>query len=146
MSESSPNDLRQANGQFAKGNPGGPGRPRNRVTAMAAALDRLGVDVAEELMAKTIKRALRGNLRATEMVLQRVWPTRRNRPIELDPPPDDGLGGLLSEHVALASAMVNGDVTPQDAEAAVRVLKALQHQKDRAHANKRALALYGKSS
>jgi len=144
MSESSPNDTRQANGQFARGNPGGPGRPRNPITAKAGELDRLGAEVAEELMVKTIARARRGNLRATEMVLQRVWPTRRNRPIELDPLPGDGLRDLLSEHVALAAAMMNGDVTPQDAEAAIRVFKALQHQKDRAHANKRALELYGK--
>ena len=33
---------------------------------MAGELDRLGVDVAEELMTKTIERARRGNLRATD--------------------------------------------------------------------------------
>ena len=145
MSESSPNDFRQANGQFAKGNPGGPGRPRNPVTATAQELDRLGAEVAGELMARTIARARRGNLRATEMVLQRVWPTRRGRLIELDPSLDDQLGGLLGEHAALVSAMINGDVTPQDAVAAIRVLKALQHQKDRNHANKRARDLHGMS-
>ena len=94
MSESSPSTLRQARGRFAEGNPGGPGRPRN-VSAVAADLDRQGVDVAEELMAMTVEQARRGNLRAAEMVLQRVWPVRRNRPIELDPPPGDGLRNLM---------------------------------------------------
>ena len=132
MSESSPNDFRQANGQFAKGNPGGPGRPRNPVSTLAADLDRRGVDVATELMAMTVERARRGNLRAAEMVLQRVWPVRRNRPIELDPPPGDGLSNLLTEHAALAAAMMNGEITPQDAQAATRVFKALQEQMRRA--------------
>lgn len=30
------NDFRQANGRFAKGHPGGPGRPRNPVSTTAS--------------------------------------------------------------------------------------------------------------
>ena len=132
MSES---DIRHTNGRFAKGNPGGPGRPRNPVGAAAVELDRLGTEVARELMLSAIERARRGNLRATELVLQRVWPVRRHRPIELDPPPGDGLCNLLNEHAALAHAMMNGDITPQDAQAATRVFKALQEQMRRAEQN-----------
>jgi hypothetical protein len=136
-------DIRQPNGRFATGNPGGPGRPRNPVITKAADLDRHGVDVAEELMAMTIASARRGNLRAAEIVLQRVWPARRNRPIELDPAPGDGLCNLLNEHVALAAAMMNGDVTPKDAQAAMRVFEALQEQMRKAEAQKRHFAKYG---
>ena len=128
-------DTRQTNGRFARGNPGGPGRPRNPVSSAAVELDRLGTAVAQELMLHTIERARRGNLRATEMVLQRVWPVRRNRPIELDPPPGNGLCNLLNEHAALAHAMMNGEITPQDAQAATRVFKALQEQMRRAEQN-----------
>jgi hypothetical protein len=138
MSDPSSVDSREANGRFAKGNPGGPGRPRNPLSAVAGDLDRLGVDVAEELMRNTIERARKGNLKATEMVLQRVWPARRHRPIELDPAPGDGLGNLLSEHAALAAAMMNGEITPQDAQAATRVFKALQQQMRRADDQKLA--------
>jgi len=145
MSESSPTDLRQANGRFAKGNPGGPGRPRNPVSTMAGTLDRQGVDVAEELMAMTIEKARNGSLEATEMVLKRVWPARRNRPIELDPAGGDGLCNLLSEHAALAAAMMGGDITPQDAQAATRVFKALQEQMRRADAQRHAVELHGPS-
>ena len=132
MSDPSSFESRQANGRFARGNPGGPGRPRNPVSTMAGTLDRQGVDVAEELMAMTIEKARNGSLEATEMVLKRVWPARRNRPIELDPPPGDGLSNLLTEHAALAAAMMNGEITPQDAQAATRVFKALQEQMRRA--------------
>lgn len=131
MSELS-SDIRHANGRFAKGHPGGPGRPRNPVSTVAGDLDRLGSGVAHELMQLTIERARRGDLRATEIVLQRVWPVRRNRPIELDPAGGDGLCNLLSEHAALAAAMMGGDITPQDAQAATRVFKALQEQMRRA--------------
>jgi hypothetical protein len=145
MSEQSPDDIRHANGRFAKGNPGGPGRPRNPVITTAGALDRQGVDVAEELMAMTIAAARRGNLRAAEIVLQRVWPARRGRPIEIDPAPgDDGLCHLLNEHAALAAAMMDGDVSPQDAQAAIRVFDALQEQMRKARAQKRAVEIHGK--
>lgn len=139
MSDTS--EIRHANGRFAKGNPGGPGRPRNPVSSAAADLDRLGVDVAQELMQLTIERARNGNLRAAEMVLQRVWPVRRNRPIELDPAPGDGLPNLLTEHAALAEAMMNGDITPQDAQAATRVFRALQEQMRRANHQAETVAL-----
>ena len=142
MSES---DIRHTNGRFAKGNPGGPGRPRNPVSSAAVELDRLGIAVAEELMLTTIERARRGNLRATEMVLQRVWPVRRHRAIELDPPPGNGLSNLLNEHAALAHAMMNGDITPQDAQAATRVFKALQEQMRRAEDQNRVFARNGEN-
>ena len=145
MSDASCSNFRQANGQFTKGNPGGPGRPRNPVSTMAGALDRRGVGVAEELMAMTIEKARNGSLEAAEMVLKRVWPARRNRPIELDPERGDGLSNLLAEHAALASAMMNGDITPQDAQAATRVFKALQEQIRRADSQRRAVELYGLS-
>jgi len=145
MSHPSSSDARLASGRFAKGNPGGPGRPRNPITTMAGELDRRGVDVAEELMAMTIEKARKGSLEATEMVLKRVWPARRSRPIELDAAAGDGLRNLLSEHAALASAMMDGDITPQDAQAATRVFKALQEQMRRADAQRRAVELHGSS-
>src|SRR3954470_6135960 len=94
MSHPSSSDARLTSGRFAKGNPGGPGRPRNPVSTMAGELDRLGVEVAPELVRDTVEKARKGNLKATEMVLRRVWPMRRNRPIELDPGPGNGLPNL----------------------------------------------------
>jgi hypothetical protein len=129
-------DFRQSNGRFGKGHPGGPGRPRRPVSTVAVDLDRLGSAVAPELMLLTIERARKGNLKATEMVLQRVWPARRTRPLELDAPRGDGLPDLLGQHAALAQAMIDGDVSPQDAQAATRVLKALQDQMRRAERRK----------
>jgi len=48
VSDPSSNDIRQANGRFAKGNPGGPGRSRNPVSTVAPDLDRRGVDGAPD--------------------------------------------------------------------------------------------------
>jgi hypothetical protein len=63
------------------------------------------------------------------MVLQRVWPVRRNRPIEVacsSEPGDEPYA--IAEHGTVARAMLEGEITPQEAQAAARVLKSLQEQ------------------
>ncbi len=130
----SDSDVRDANGRFVKGHPGGPGRPRNPVVAAISELDRLGLEVAERLVGVVAEEALKGNLKAAEMVLQRVWPVRRNRPVEIvDSPSEvDGAPYTIGEHTAVASAMLEGQIAPQDAQAAARVLKSLQEQMEAA--------------
>lgn len=126
MSES---DVRDANGRFVKGHPGGPGRPRNPVAVAIAELDRLGIEVAQRLIGVVAEQALQGNMKAADMVLQRVWPVRRNRPIEIDTSmASDAEPYTVREHGSVADAMIEGEITPQEALAAARVLKSLQEQ------------------
>ncbi|MBN9088499.1 MAG: hypothetical protein J0J01_16470 [Reyranella sp.] len=131
MSES---DVRDANGRFVKGHPGGPGRPRNPVVNAIAEFDRRGIEVAQRLIDVIEKQGLEGNLRAAEMVLQRVWPVRRNRPIEVvNTDPDEDVGPYtIVAHGAVASSMLDGEITPNEAHAAARVLKLLQEQMEAA--------------
>jgi hypothetical protein len=84
--------------------------------------------VAPRLLDVLAKQALEGNLRAAELLLQRVWPVRRNRPIEIPDMPGAESPYMIPEHLRLAVAMMDGDVTPQDAHAAARVFKLLQEQ------------------
>ena len=46
----SDSEVRDANGRFVKGHPGGPGRPRNPLSAALPDLDRLGIEVAQRLI------------------------------------------------------------------------------------------------
>ena len=123
-------DVRGANGRFVKGHPGGPGRPRNPINAAINDLDRLGIEVAQRLIGVVAEQGLQGNLKAAEMVLQRVWPVRRNRPIEVASRRETGDNEpyAIGDHDAVATAMLEGEITPQEAQAAARVLKSLQEQ------------------
>jgi hypothetical protein len=122
-------EVRGADGRFVKGHPGGPGRPRNPINAAISDLDRLGIEVAQRLIGVVAEQGLQGNLKAAEMVLQRVWPVRRNRPIEVACSPQSGDEPYaIAEHGTVARAMLEGEITPQEAEAAARVLKSLQEQ------------------
>jgi hypothetical protein len=121
-------EVRDANGRFVKGHPGGPGRPRNPVTEAIADLDRLGIEVAQRLIGVIAEQALKGDLKAANMLLQRVWPVRRNRPIEVASADAEGEPYTIDDHRSIASAMFDGEITPQEAQVAARVLKSLQEQ------------------
>lgn len=72
MSDDSSSDFREANGHFAKGDPGGPGRPGavNRITEF----DRLVAEAGPELIEGLLTAAKDGNLNPTEESKQ---PSRR---------------------------------------------------------------------
>jgi hypothetical protein len=130
VTEARDGEVRDIRGRFVKGHPGGPGRPRNPVAVAIGELDRLGVEIAHRLIGVVAEQGMQGNLRAAEMVLQRVWPVRRNRPVEIVDSQQkvDDEPYTIGEHGALASAMLEGRISPQDAQAAARVLKSLQEQ------------------
>ena len=88
MSNTSSSD-RDANGRFVTGNAGGPGPPRTPVSAAIGDFDRLGMAAGEKLIGMILRQAMQGNLKAAEMVLQPIWPVRRNRPIEVGRDPED---------------------------------------------------------
>jgi hypothetical protein len=136
MSDTSSN-VRDATGRFAKGNSGGPGRPRNPVSVAIGDFDRLGIAAGEKVISVILEQAMQGNLKAAEMVLQRVWPVRRNRMVEIEREEGEEAPYTIEAHGALANAMLTGEITPQDARAAAQVLKSLQEQmsaSEQAHA------------
>lgn len=122
MSDESSPDFRQADGRFAKGNPGGPGRPRGG--QRVAALDELAAEAGPDLIDVALKQAKEGNLKALEMLLDRIWPVRRGRPVQIAAPEVRGTADLLPAGAAVTSAVLNGDLTPEEGSAAARVLVA----------------------
>jgi len=115
-------DFRQTDGRFGKGNPGGPGRPRT--IDRAAALDLRAAEAAPDLIDVVLEQAKGGNLKAIEMLLDRIWPVRRGRPVEIEAPPIRAITDLLPVGAALSDAVLSGDVTPEEGTAAARVVEA----------------------
>lgn len=121
MSDGSFTDFRQSDGRFAKGNPGGPGRPR--ADERIAALDQRVAEAGEDSINAALKVAKGSNVRAIEMLLDRIWPARRGRPVEIDAPPILGMPDLVPATAAVTNAVLNGDVTPREGAAAARVIE-----------------------
>jgi hypothetical protein len=124
---SSISPVRRANGHFAKGNAGGPGRPRKAVCDGAVTLDAIGADAAEAIVRAIVDKALAGDMRAAELVLSRAWPMRRGRPVEIDAPEVNDLSDVVSATGAVATAVMQGEITPDEGRALSAVLETQRH-------------------
>jgi hypothetical protein len=68
---------------FKPGNPGGPGRPADSRNKATLALDRIADDAGEDILNAMVAAAKGGDIRSADLVLQRIWPVRKGRPLSL---------------------------------------------------------------
>src|SRR5258707_10447608 len=124
MSEESQSDGRAADGRFVKGHPGGPGRPRKIVAAAANALDARGAAKAGDLFEIAFRQADEGNTTALKMLLDRVWPVGRGRPLGIAMPEAPTVIDMLAASTAVANAVLAGEASVQEGTAIAELLKA----------------------
>jgi len=108
---------------FQPGNPGGPGRPEGSRNKATIILDKLAADDAEAVLLKQLELAKAGDQRAAEIVLSRVWPARKSRPVSLTLPAIKTAADVVSALGSVANAMAEGDLTPDEAQAVSSVLE-----------------------
>ena len=103
-------------GRFEKGQSGNPqGRPegsRNKATLL---LDKLADTEAEAIQRQVIAAAKAGDLKAAELILARIWPPRRGRPVRLELPRVRTVAEVSDGLAVVVDAMADGEVTPEEA-------------------------------
>ncbi len=101
-------ESRRSDGTFARGNPGGPGRPegsRNKATlAVQALLD----GEAEALTRKAIELAKDGDMAALRLCMERIIPTKKSRSVRLDLPDIKTADDVLAAQAVIFAAMADG--------------------------------------
>ena len=120
----SKNEQETKPGMFEPGGPGGPGRKagsRNKATLM---LDAIADGEAETILQKQIEMAKTGDQRAAEVILSRVWPARKSRPVTLKLPAMQSAADLVAAVGAVADAVGAGDITPEEGSAVASILEA----------------------
>lgn len=125
MSGKSETTEAKQGGRWHPGQSGNPaGRPKGARHAALVALDKIGAANAEALMQRAIEMALTGDVQAMRIMLDRLWPARRGRPVEVDIPalhtPADAVAALG----AIAAAASMGEVTPEEAHALASIVEA----------------------
>ena len=75
------------------------------------------------------------------MILSRVWPARKGRPISLDIPPINGSADLAAAVAAVIAAVAAGDVTPDEGQAVAALLEAHRRAIETTDLDKRIAAL-----
>ena len=82
-----------------------------------------------------------GDVRAAEVVLSRLWPARKGRPVHLDLPDMQTPTDLAVALGAVAGAVGRGDVTPEEGSAVAAVLEAQRRAIETAQLEERLAAL-----
>jgi hypothetical protein len=150
MSGSQHDKSRGANGRLLPERSGKTGGKRPGTRNPATLLQEVLREGEEEALVRgVIERALAGDVAAARLVLERLEPTPRGRPIGLDLPAGViGAGEMVALFDATLRALTKGQITPREAvvigrviEKGVRVLRACQREEEEARANARAVDL-----
>jgi len=101
---------------FQKGQSGNPGgRPRGARDATTVALEALLDGEAEALTRKAVELALAGDIQALRIYLDRILPTRKDRPVTFALPPINAAQDAATTVSAVLAAVSSGEITPTEA-------------------------------
>lgn len=110
--------------------PTGSPAPRQRVAAFAASDDVLKAftDKAKAIAEKTAEQAASGDMAAVRIVLDRVAPAPRERPVRFTLPAIEGPQDLPRAVLALTEAAARGEIVPGEAVQLAGVLEQYRKQ------------------
>jgi len=141
MSDATNNPEKPRGRPFEPGNPGGPGRPAGSRNKATLALDKIADGEAEAVLRKTIETAKGGDLRACELILSRVWPARKGRPIALALPDATDAAGVSLALAKVIEAVGVGEITTDEAQAIAAVLETRRRSLELVDFERRVTAL-----
>lgn len=78
----------------------------------------------EQLITKAIGMALKGDVAAMRLCLERIFPVRKDRLIRLDLPPVETAGQVSEAVSAILTAIGEGQITPGEGEMMTNILAA----------------------
>ncbi len=108
---------------FKPGNAGGPGRPRGVRNKATTVLEKMMTDDGADVVRAVIERAKDGEVQAARIVLDRILPIRRGRAVEIDLPVLKTAGDVVAGIGAVAQAMAEGEITPEEAQVMASVIE-----------------------
>ena len=109
---------------FPKGVSGNPaGRPQGARHAALVALDAIGSAAATAILERVIADAKAGDMRASEIVLGRLWPARKGRAITLSLPEVRTAADVTEAMATVIDAMSKGELSPDEAAAVSAVIE-----------------------
>ena len=118
-------DPKQHGRPWPKGTSGNPnGRPRGSRHKALVALDGIGAEHAKGIMEAVIQAAQGGDMRAAEILLRRLWPERKGRPVLVEVPEINNASDVQAALASIATAACGGEITPEEASTLAAVIDA----------------------
>lgn len=141
-----PKAPRQGGRPFEKGNKiGAAGRPPGSKHVALKMLDALGEESAGAILRTVVDAATGGDLRAAEIVLSRLWPVRKGRPVTIDLPTMTTAADLAAGLGRVAEAVGAGDLSAEEGQAVAAVLEAQRRAIETTQLEARIAALEGRT-
>jgi hypothetical protein len=107
--------VRRVRGRpFKPGNPGRPPGSKNKVTQI---VEQLVEGQAEHLVQKVLELAQAGDVPCLRMVVDRLWPVRKGRPVNVVMPPINTSQDIFPAIASIWTAIREGRLTPDEASA-----------------------------
>jgi hypothetical protein len=117
-------DPKQTGRRWQRGQSGNPaGRPKGARHVALLALDALGAANAHDVLASVVKAAKGGDMRAADILMRRLWPERKGRPVSLDLPPLTCAADLATALSAIVGAVAAGELSPDEGQALAAILE-----------------------
>jgi hypothetical protein len=128
---------------FQSGNPGKPKGAKHKTTLIAEklAIESLMENDAEGVARRVIEAAKDGDMTAARLVLERICPVRKGRPVHLDLPAIQATADLPVALSAILSAMGCGEITPEEAAVVASVIEAKRRMLETVELEQRIAAL-----
>lgn len=124
------------------GNPTGrPKGSRNRVTLVALAAMEEGADA---IARKVVDLAKEGDISAARLVIERLVPVAKERPIFLSLPDTSSAKGVAQAQSAILQAVAAGDLLPGEAATLAGIVEARRKALETLELEQRITALEGK--
>jgi hypothetical protein len=98
-------------------------------------------DEAKDVLEKQIELAKAGDQQAAQLVLARVWPVRKGRPISLQLPPIVTPSDVVAALGVIAGAVGSGEITADEGAAVAVVIESKRRALETEDLEKRIIEL-----
>ena len=123
---------------FQPGNPGRPKGARHKSTVLAEKL--MGDDV-ENVVKAVLDAARSGDMTAARIVLDRLAPLRRGRPVEIELPRVETAADVLAAMAAVLDHVADGEISPDEAAIIAGILEMKRRTLELVEIERRVAAL-----
>ena len=138
----SENSGKKQDTRFKPGQSGNPkGKPRGAKNHATKLAEKLIDNQCEALVQKAVEMALNGDIQALKLLIERLVPARKDRPISLDLPKVQSAQDLIEAMGLVIESVGIGEIEPEQAKTLSTMLELNRRSIETAEIEERLLAL-----